>query len=327
MKRGVSLYSFQEEYFRGQLDLAGCIREACDMGAPYIELVSEQMFFRFPYTTQRDYDAWEAYMQRCHAVSFAHDMNYDTKRFKGRELTLAEMTDWAQVNFRHAARMKCHGVRLNQVTPPEIWPQILEMAERYDLVAGVEVHPPFHFDHPRIQAHQEAMDKLGSPRLGFIVDTGIFEKRFSRVKLNYHLRRGATERIARYLAEAYDAGEQSPHLIEQVERMGGGAQDLALARDVSRMVYIPPETMLPHMDRILWVHAKFYEMPDDQAEYSIPFDQIVAVLEKGGFTGAICSEYEGNRFLQDVDEVDSVEQVRRQQRMLKRLLKEDGPNV
>lgn len=327
MKRGISLYSFQEEFFRGELDLEGCIREAVKMGGKGIELVSEQMFFRFPYTTDADYEKWKGYMDKYGAVSFAHDMNYDTKRFPGRLLTLQEMADWAKLNFTHAARMNVQGVRLNQVTPPEIWPVILEMAEKYGLTAGVEVHPPFHFGHPRIQQHLEAMDKLGSTRLGFIVDTGIFEKRFSRIKLNSYLRKGANPKLAAYIRDVYDAGEAGEGLMEKVESMGGKSQDLILARDVSRMVYIDPRTILPHMSRILWIHAKFYEMTEAGEEYSIPFDEIISVLREGGFDGCICSEYEGNRYIQDLGPVDSLTQVRRQQQMLARLLGEEKDDV
>lgn len=327
MKRGISLYSFQEEFFRGELDLEGCVRQAAAMGAPYVELVSEQMFFRFPYTTQADYKKWRSYMEKYDAVPFAHDMNYDTKRYPGRLLTIEEMTDWAKINFLHAHRMGCQGVRLNQSTPPEMWPILLELAEKYNLTAGVEVHPPFHFNHPRIEAHLEAMDKLDSDRLGFIVDTGIFEKRFSHVKLQYYLRRGASEKIAEAIRDIYDSGAADTSLPETVARMGGNTQDLILARDVSRMVYIDPRTMLPHMKQILWVHAKFYEMPDDRTEYAIPFDEIVSVLKEGGFDGCLCSEYEGNRYIQDLGPVNSLEQVARQQRMLARLIGEEELHV
>ena len=46
------------------------------------------------------------------------------------------------------------------------------------------------------------------------------------------------------------------------------------------------------------------------------------MLQQGGYNGYICSEYEGNRWIEDAEEPDSVEQVRRQQVMLARLLGE-----
>jgi hypothetical protein len=63
-------------------------------------------------------------------------------------------------------------------------------------------------------------------------------------------------------------------------------------------------------------------MTEDLVEYSIPYDKVVAVLDEGGYEGYICSEYEGNRWIEDAEPVQCVEQVRRQQEMLKRLIGE-----
>ena len=61
------------------------------------------------------------------------------------------------------------------------------------------------------------------------------------------------------------------------------------------------------------LHAKFYEMTDEGNEYSIPYEEILPILAEGGFSGYLSSEYEGQRHIQDAFDVDSVEQVRRQQ--------------
>jgi hypothetical protein len=83
--------------------------------------------------------------------------------------------------------------------------------------------------------------------------------------------------------------------------------------------------MLDHMARIHNIHGKFYQMTADYVEPSIPYDEIVKVLKQGGYDGYICSEYEGNRWVEDAEEPDSVEQVRRQQEMLKALIGEPAP--
>ena len=49
------------------------------------------------------------------------------------------------------------------------------------------------------------------------------------------------------------------------------------------------------------------------------------MLKQGGYDGYICSEYEGNRWIEDAEEPNSVEQVRRQQEMLKQLIGEPAP--
>lgn len=327
MNRGVSLYSFQEEFFRGALTLEQCVQTAAGLGAPGIEVVAEQMFFGYPVVTDAFCDTWRAWMAQYGVTSFALDMNLDTKRFPGRLLTQQEMIDWVEINLRNAARLGFRYVRANQVTPPEIWADVLPMVEALDLYVGMELHPPFTFEHPRIQAHLEQMDRLHTGRLGLCIDTGIFEKRFSRIKLNYYLRRGAQKRVAEYVEKAYAQGEAGAELLERIDEMHPNETDKILARDAGRMVYTDPRQMVDYKEKILWVHAKFYEMLEDETEYAIPFDEIIDALKACGFDGMICSEYEGNRYIQDLGEVDSVEQVRRQQAMLARLIGEEVRHV
>jgi sugar phosphate isomerase/epimerase len=89
------------------------------------------------------------------------------------------------------------------------------------------------------------------------------------------------------------------------------------------IVYTDPRRLLEYMPHIFHIHGKFYEMVDDSHEYSIPYDEVVPVLIEGGYSGYLSSEYEGNRHIQDIYPVDSVEQVRRQQAMFKKLLGEE----
>jgi sugar phosphate isomerase/epimerase len=86
---------------------------------------------------------------------------------------------------------------------------------------------------------------------------------------------------------------------------------------------IDPRDLLPHMDYLFHIQAKFYEMVDDSHEYSIPYDEIIPVLVEGGYRGYLSSEYEGNRHIEDAFPVDSIEQVRRQHAMFADLLGEN----
>ena len=107
--------------------------------------------------------------------------------------------------------------------------------------------------------------------------------------------------------------------------MGGTGPSLAMAETLRHNAAFEPKRMLEFMHRIHNIHGKFYEMTEDDVEYSIPYDKIVEVLKQGGYQGHICSEYEGNRWVEDAEEVQSVEQVKRQHRMLCRLLDQPIP--
>lgn len=53
MKRSISLYSYQDEYYDGKLDLEGCLRETAKTGATGVELLAEQMIKSFRFRLKR----------------------------------------------------------------------------------------------------------------------------------------------------------------------------------------------------------------------------------------------------------------------------------
>ncbi|MFM6932108.1 MAG: xylose isomerase, partial [Novosphingobium sp.] len=168
----------------------------------------------------------------------------------------------------------------------------------------------------------EMFQKSGSPALGFLPDMGMFLKHYPRVWADKFMRMGVPANIADYIIKAYDDRVLSEYVILEVQNMGGTGPAIGMAEAMRHNAAFEPKRMLDYMPMIHNIHGKFYEMTEDYVEPSIPYDEIVAVLDQGGYDGYICSEYEGNRWIEDAEEPDSVEQVRRQQVMLARLLGE-----
>ena len=111
------------------------------------------------------------------------------------------------------------------------------------------------------------------------------------------------------------------YIIAEVRQMSKRPIDISFAELTRHNIYNNPNSLLQHADRIFHIHAKFYEMLEDYTEYSISYPEIIEILKKCNYTGYLSSEYEGNRHIQDIQEVNSVEQVRRQQVMFERLLR------
>jgi hypothetical protein len=126
-----------------------------------------------------------------------------------------------------------------------------------------------------------------------------------------------------YIVRTYDDHGDTHALMDVMNYRHGGPIEIGLARQATHYIWSDPRSMLPHMPLIGHIQAKFYEMTDEEVEYSIPYDEIIPVLVEGGFAGYLSSEYEGNRHIQDAFGVDSVEQVRRQHAMFARLLGEE----
>ena len=89
------------------------------------------------------------------------------------------------------------------------------------------------------------------------------------------------------------------------------------------------DTMRQLAGKVISCHGKFNfmsEIPGRRGQYqdiAIDYDGAIAALRAGGFDGYINSEYEGQRYFQDrtrAEMMDEVDQVRRHQEMLRRLI-------
>lgn len=327
--RGVSLYSFQQAYYLGQMTLEDCIAASAEMGASGIETLAEQMMPGFPNLPDSFYQQWHGWMERYGTTPTAHDMFLDTKRWKGRLLSHEEMVESVKRDIDHAAKLGCGVIRVIVITPPEVIDACVPYAAEKQVKLALEIHAPRHFDDEWIQQHYAVYERHGPEWVGFTPDMGIFVRRLPRVAMERYVRDGATENVIQHIVEAYESLAGGPglppdlsHLPGEAAELGGNTVDLQAAEFASRMTWSDPERLRSFLPYIHHVHAKFYEMTDEGTEYSIPYEDVLPILIEGGYTGALSSEYEGQRHLQDIQEVDEVDQVRRQQALLARLLGE-----
>lgn len=327
IKRGVSLYSYQNETFQGKMTLEDCIRVSAEMGARGIEVIGEQSFWGWPEAGVDDarIDEWHALIAKYDCVPVSHDFMLDYKRYKGREMPFDEQVASVKKDIEFGARLGMKYIRALVSIAPEVLVAAAPHAEAHGIKILIEVHAPLHFDHPWIIRHAEAFEKSGSDALGFLPDMGMFLFKFPPVWKEKFLRVGVPQNIADYIEKAYEDRVLSEYVILNVQQMGGVGPAIAMAETLRHNAAFEPKRMLDHMDRIHNIHGKFYQMTADYVEPSIPYDEIVKVLKQGGYDGYICSEYEGNRWIEDAEEPDSVEQVRRQQEMLKTLIGEPAP--
>ncbi len=322
IKRGVSLYSYQNETFLGKMTLEDCVRISVELGARGIEVIGEQTFWGWPEAgvDEAAVGDWHRIIEKYGAVPVSHDFMLDYKRYKGRMMPFEEQVASVRKDIDFGARLGMKYIRSLVSVAPEVLVAAAPHAEEKGIKILLEVHAPLHFDHPWIIRHAEAYEKSGSDALGFLPDMGMFLFRFPRVWKERFIRNGVPRNIADYIEKAYEDRMLSEYLILNVREMGGTGAAIGMAETTRHNAAFEPKRMLDFMPRIHNIHGKFYEMADDTHEYSIPYDEIVRVLKKGGYSGYICSEYEGNRWIEDVEEVQSVEQVRRQQAMLKTLI-------
>ena len=123
------------------------------------------------------------------------------------------------------------------------------------------------------------------------------------------------------ISDNYENGVNKDETFEKVSNMSQATEtDKSFAEFCRHFVYTDPAILKENMPYIAHIHGKFYDITEDYQETSIPYHDVVKTLRDAGYDGYICSEYEGNRHIQDYMEVNSIEQVRRHQALLEKVI-------
>lgn len=331
IKRGVTLYSFQEEYFHRRMTLEDILAACSKLDIRGIEIIGDQMIPKYPDISEDFLKSWHGWMDQYELKPVCLDMFLDWNKYKGRVMTDDERVESIARDIVNANQLGCTLIRVIHDVEPVLLERLAPTAEKYNVTLALEVHAPSDLDSPLEQRLIEMFEKVQSPNLGFTIDLGIYCKRLPRVVSDRYLREGMAPNIVQFLVDAYnsgtlphadDEGKGKESLAEMVAKRGGREKDIYLAYMGTHMIYSNPRRLLDYMKHIKHFHGKFYEMLPNCTEYSIPYNEIIPVIQEGGFEGYISSEYEGNRWINDAFEVDSVEQLRRHHEMLKQLLGE-----
>lgn len=327
IKRGVSFYSYQEEFMAGVMNVEDCVRETADMGAEGIEILAEAMVPDYPNPPSRWIDQWNSWMEKYHTVPAAYCQFLETQlHAKPPRMTDEEAHENMVRDIDLAKRM---GFKLMR---PQIDPYVtptlravercLPYAEKNDMKMAIHT---FHMAEP----WAALIEKTGTKYMGFTGDMSMFTEKPLRVTRERKIRDGLmTAEMADYMEKAFFDGVPLETTLAAVRKMGYKEQDKGYGTYLTREVYgiaayrEEVKAMQKYMKYLMHFHGKFYEMDENCKETAINYDKGIAMLIQGGYSGYMVSEYEGQRFTQDAYSTDSCEQIRRHQVMLRRLLGE-----
>jgi sugar phosphate isomerase/epimerase len=327
MQRGVSLYSYQELYYRGRLDLEGCIANAAATGATGIELLVDQMIPGYPslrYNLSEAFvDSWHGLLAKYDVKPIAFDIYGETKLFKGRLCSDAELTAQLVELFKAGRALGFSIMRIAFLVPSSVIEALVPYAEDMGIKMAIEVHAPHRIDGPWVQETLEIAQRKGTKSLGIMPDFGTYCRNIPRLALAESRRKAVSDDIIAFLSDQYHEPAKPTDLVERVQKMGGNEAAEWLARRVELNVWMneDPRLLVPVMPYILHAHGKFYEMTAELIEPDVRYDEVLRVLIEHGYQGYISSEYEGQRLTQGIDPgYDEVEQVKRHQTMLMQYL-------
>jgi sugar phosphate isomerase/epimerase len=322
MGLGVTFYSYQDELVTHRMDVEDCIAAVSELGADGIEIVGEEGLPDYPRFSEKFVADWFGWMHRYGTRPVCYDCIYDSNLYSSRALTLKESADIIVRDLDIAHRLGFSIMRAQRTIPAEVIEQVIPQAEKLGIRMGIEIHAPVLLRSSWMDPFMEVIHKTGTKHFGFVVDMGIFVSRPPRVQRDWHVRRGASAKIAEYVEKSYEDRSDKDKTLSEVNKMGGNDADRRWVNAAYQYSNNDPKDLLKFPELIFHCHAKFYEMTDALDEYSIRYAEIIPILKQAGFTGYLCSEYEGQRHINDVEQTRAVEQVRRQHVMLRKLLSE-----
>ncbi|HHX11572.1 MAG TPA: TIM barrel protein, partial [Clostridiales bacterium] len=245
IKRSVSLYSYQEEYYLGKLTLEDCIREAAKAGATGIELLPEQMMDDFPVITPEFKDKWFGWMEKYGTEATCYDAFLENHIYKNRTCTLKEQVNMLERDIKNAHELGFKTLRTLVSTPMNVIEGSIPCAEANDIKICIEVHSPFSLNSGWADGYMEMILKTGTKNFGFMPDFGIFCKVIPDVSREQARRNGVDEACIQAVDEAfanrvskgfskiqydtnlgrahqaYMKANGLPELMEKVKKLGG----------------------------------------------------------------------------------------------------------
>lgn len=194
IKRGVSLYSYQQTQFFGILNVWEQIREAREgLGCDGIEIISQQSVPGYPFPSHAFVDKWHATMAEHRMTAVAYDPHLDVLQFRDHVMDFDEAADRLKRDVRIAHRLGFGIVRTHSSMPMEVQLKALPLVESLGMRMALEIHAPMSLTGPEVTGILEYIDKTGSPAFGIHPDFGIFQTRINKPTAEWYVRNGCTE--------------------------------------------------------------------------------------------------------------------------------------
>lgn len=321
IRRGVAMYSYQEDFFVRQMSVEDCLREMSDIGAYGVELLAEMMVPNFPNPPAAWVDQWHGWMEKYHLQPACYTQFIDSLRTRTHTLSVQEGVDTMLRDIHLAKRLGIPRIRALIGTPVDILEATVPHLEKENIWLGVELHFPIRIQGRLVERLLKIAEK--TRHFGFVPDMGIFQNKPNPYLRDHMIRQGVlTADAAAFIEHAWADRRPREAVAAEVARMNGGS---AAADYVANVYMIRPENprdLIPIMPLCRHIHGKTWGLSEDDVDPAIDLTQVIPALIAGGYDGVIATEYEGQRHVQDVAPFSAVEMIRRHQVMMRRLLGE-----
>lgn len=349
IKRGVSLYSYQQTQFFRQMDWKDMVREVREgLHTDGIEIIDEATIRDYPFPSEQFIYDFRYYLARYNMKAVTMDIYLDVHQFRDHVMTHREAAERLKSDIILASKLGFENVRPLCLVPIDVIEMALPTAEKYGVRMGKEIHAPLPIRAEGLKQPTYGMaaaldihmadqiidlaQRTGSHYVGLNPDFGIFQYRPSQVAIDYVKRHANPDAVDWILENSKNFGEIEDLVKVLNEKFPShGIDPSNIERMALHKMSANPEDLREIVPYITSIHGKFYQMteipgkPGCYEDKAIDYETPIRILKEEGYDGYINSEYEGQRDQQDrtvADLPNEVEEVRRHHEMLSRLIGE-----
>jgi len=346
IKLGVSLYSYQDNYYFKRYDLEGCIAAAAGSGATGIEVFSDAMIKEWPYISDAFVDQWNGWLERYGVEAVCLDHFSDRAMWKNKQLTDDEMYERGVLYLKAAKKLGIPAIRVlheehigpfsisgYKLTDYDLIERLLPVAAELGVMMALEVHTGDGVGADYQLKYIELAEKTGLPFVGLQADFSTFSYCMTTADIVEHVSKGAIKEILEFVRskqrEAYFKGEDFEYeaIRGEVEKMKPNEATTAALRRIAggghgkkpsfKKLYADLEK---YASKLVYCHGKFYDIDENGQVDDMDYPVILKALKDGGYKGYISSEFEGNRRMNMAGWVDEIEYVRKHQKLMRECL-------
>ena len=352
IKLGVSLYSYQEAIWRGDLDLEGAMTAVKGAGGAGVEIFGEALLRSFPYITDDVLYKWYYLLDNLGLEPVCYE-HFADRRFSpdpAKYLTDDDLFDVTMMYLESAKKLGCKFIRLSHTGHNGIWGggdpgrttvtaetfmKLLPYAEEMGVKMALEVHAPGILEDGGNDDFLEALERTGCyGGGGLMLDLSACFRDISPMQFEQHVKRGANPEILTYLREmdrkAYTFDGNNDVDWDEVEAkiIEMGATDIELNMlnvsyqhgPLRKRLISSPETVKAYAPQLCYVHGKMHWINEDCTCDEVDYARYIKALVDGGYNGWICSEFEGQRSVPHT--LNEVMFVNRQHQLMRKCLEE-----
>ncbi len=352
IKLGVSLYSYQEAIWRGDLDLQGALTAVKGAGAQGVEIFGEALIRSFPYISDEFLYKWFYMMDNLGLEPVCYEHFSDRRFFNdpAKYLSDDDLFDVTMMYLQSAKKLGCKFIRLSHTGHNGIWGsadpshttvnaetfcKLLPHAEELGVKMALEVHGPGLLDDGGNDDFLDAIEKTGCyGGGGLMLDFSGCMRDMSPMQEANHIKNGAKPEIMAYLREVsrkaytFDGNNDVDWdaVDARIREMGATDYDLTVLNGMGGLNSLrkknisSPAVVQAYASQLCYVHAKMQWINEDATSDEMDYPRYFKALVDGGFKGWICSEFEGQRSVPHT--LNEVMFVNRQHQLMRKCLED-----